>query len=453
MIIVFLGPTLSLAVAKQILPQAIYMPPAKCGDVLQVTRLQPKTIVLIDGYFETTGAVWHKEILFALEQGIAVWGSSSMGALRARELAAFGMRGVGQIVAQYFKSEDQDDAVAVLHGPSEENYATRSEARINMTYLLNRVKAQGIITAQHAHLIQTEIENTFYPDRSWDAILDQVSSTYLIDFTDFKKWLVEHKQKYDLKKTDAIALLKTITKENKIVSSPGFKMSRSAFFRAQYKSVMCQPLAHDVDGLPIEEKLAIKTKKLGELYRDLRRLARVLAAAFALIKGNPRDGAEARFAQLQQAVDAHAIDTAAYLKNLLCLTLLPQEIIDSHAFAKKFPLRYQVLEITAKLWGLVDLKANALHLIPHPKAVQKYSEKFRLQKNLMTIEDTHQWLKAWGLDNHSFSKLMQAAAGFHYLITQNNLDSLGIIDTIENVCWYHDAMKVSGIICEFFPLQ
>ena len=93
-VIIFLGPSLSFSEARYIFPNALYLPPIKCGDILHVLRLQPNYIVIIDGYFEKTAAVWHKEILYTLSKGIQVIGSSSMGALRAAELTYFGMLGV-----------------------------------------------------------------------------------------------------------------------------------------------------------------------------------------------------------------------------------------------------------------------------------------------------------------------------------------------------------------------
>ena len=45
-----------------------------------------EAIGIIDGYFERVPSVWHKEILWAMAEGIHVFGSASMGALRAAEL-------------------------------------------------------------------------------------------------------------------------------------------------------------------------------------------------------------------------------------------------------------------------------------------------------------------------------------------------------------------------------
>lgn len=70
---VFLGPSLPIAEARQVLPQAVYHPPAAVGDVYRVAASGDCSVLaLIDGLFQSVPAVWHKEILFALE----LWPSS-----------------------------------------------------------------------------------------------------------------------------------------------------------------------------------------------------------------------------------------------------------------------------------------------------------------------------------------------------------------------------------------
>ena len=99
--VVFAGPTVTADEVRSHLPDAMVLPPAGCGDVLRACRLSPRRILMIDGFFQFRPAPWHKEILAALEWGVEVWGSSSMGALRAAELWPFGMEGHGRIFEQY----------------------------------------------------------------------------------------------------------------------------------------------------------------------------------------------------------------------------------------------------------------------------------------------------------------------------------------------------------------
>ncbi|MEF1228980.1 TfuA-like protein, partial [Vibrio fortis] len=131
-IIVFAGPTLSVANIKSLV-SADCRPPAKQGDIYLATHDQPNVIVLIDGYFESVPAVWHKEILYALSLGIKVYGCSSMGALRASELTNYGMEGSGSVFEDYINGVlEDDDEVALVHGPSELAYPHISTPMVNI---------------------------------------------------------------------------------------------------------------------------------------------------------------------------------------------------------------------------------------------------------------------------------------------------------------------------------
>ena len=121
-IFVFVGPTLRRDDVVATL-DAVCLPPVAQGDVYRVAERRPRAIGIIDGFFSGAPAVWHKEILWALSEGIEVFGSASMGALRAAELHTFGMQGVGRIFEAYRDGLlEDDDEVAVVHGPAETGF-------------------------------------------------------------------------------------------------------------------------------------------------------------------------------------------------------------------------------------------------------------------------------------------------------------------------------------------
>ncbi|MFD0530494.1 TfuA-like protein [Kitasatospora arboriphila] len=166
---VFLGPSLPVEQARAVL-DAQYHPPVSCGDVTELVldREPPKAIVLVDGLFEQVPTVWHKEILFALERGVRVFGAASMGALRAAELAAFGMEGVGGIYERFASGEYQDDdEVTIVHAPAEDGYVPLSEAMANLRAGLAAALAAGAVTAATHDLLVDAAKRRFYPDRSW----------------------------------------------------------------------------------------------------------------------------------------------------------------------------------------------------------------------------------------------------------------------------------------------
>jgi hypothetical protein len=116
-VLVYLGPSLPLARAREILPEAIYHPPARQGDIVtDVVNLNPTHILLVDGSFRENLSPWHKELVYALQCVKAIYGAASMGALRASELDWLGMIGVGQIYNWYRDGVTEDDAeVAVSY--------------------------------------------------------------------------------------------------------------------------------------------------------------------------------------------------------------------------------------------------------------------------------------------------------------------------------------------------
>jgi hypothetical protein len=179
--LIYIGPTLSTDEVTRRVPDATVMPPAAVGDILRATRKRGvRRIAIVDGYFERMAAVWHKEILVALERGIAVYGAASMGALRAAELAPFGMIGVGSIFRDFARGRlVADDEVAVAHLPAEYGYRAISDALVNIRYGLARAAKQRIISpALEVRLVELA-RARFYRERSWAQLLDDARASGL----------------------------------------------------------------------------------------------------------------------------------------------------------------------------------------------------------------------------------------------------------------------------------
>lgn len=70
---------------------------------------------MIDGEWRQALAVMHKEIVFALLQGVICVGAASIGALRAAELSRYGMIGIGKIFEMYAQGEEDDSLVAMTY--------------------------------------------------------------------------------------------------------------------------------------------------------------------------------------------------------------------------------------------------------------------------------------------------------------------------------------------------
>src|SRR5262249_14206566 len=137
----------------------------------RVMAQKPGAIAIIDGIFETVPAVWHKEILYAMAQGVPVYGASSMGALRAAELHAFGMIGVGQIFAAYRAGVlEDDDEVAVAHASAEHDFFAHSDPMVNIREGLRQASARGLLSTASAATLLDYAKGRFYPDRRWSDL-------------------------------------------------------------------------------------------------------------------------------------------------------------------------------------------------------------------------------------------------------------------------------------------
>jgi SagB-type dehydrogenase family enzyme len=208
MIFVFTGPTLS---AKEALKElsATYLPPVAQGDVYRVAQTRPKAIGIIDGYFERVPAVWHKEILWAMSEGIHVFGSASMGALRAAELAPFGMEGVGRIFEAYRDGIlDADDEVAVAHGSREHGYVALSEAMVNIRQTLVHAEETSVITSNTREALEQIAKNLYYPRRTYQRML-QVAMQQAIsqrELDAFREWFPT--EQVNQKRLDALQMLR-----------------------------------------------------------------------------------------------------------------------------------------------------------------------------------------------------------------------------------------------------
>jgi len=168
---VFVGPT--LPDAQNLAGGRIDIrPPASQGAIFRAVKDGATVIGIVDGYFEYAAPIWHKEILFALSQGVRVFGAASMGALRAAECAAYGMTGIGRIYEMYASGKLEDDsAVAQLHAPGELGYRSLSEPLVNVVSTLGDMLVRGLMSDEEQRLLSESARTIFFKQRTWKSIL------------------------------------------------------------------------------------------------------------------------------------------------------------------------------------------------------------------------------------------------------------------------------------------
>lgn len=273
----FVGPTLALREVPGLLV-ATCLPPVRQGDVFRaVSFLEPRAIGIIDGYFQWVPSVWHKEILWAIKQGVHVFGASSMGALRAAELAAFGMHGVGRIFEAYRDGRfgddedrpfEDDDEVAVAHGPAELGYPALSEAMVNIRCTLANAKALGVIGETTCAGLVAIAKAQFFPERGYATLLDKARAAGLNpqEVSALASWLPAGR--VDQKRADALALLETM--QRFLATDP--QPARAAF-SFEHTSLWDRSVVHvrsparrDTEDSTILDELRLR----GERYDTLR---------------------------------------------------------------------------------------------------------------------------------------------------------------------------------------
>ena len=203
--------------------QLNFLPPVQQADVFRlVEKHNPYGIAIIDGYFEATASVWHKEILYALSEGVHVFGASSMGALRAAELSIFGMKGIGKIFEAYLSGFlEDDDEVTVAHGPAELGFMSCSDAMVNIRATMDKALSQGLICDDtHKSVIRLS-KQTHYKQRDIKSTCAQVYKQQWNGNSDYKEFLVWLDNNIvDQKKIDALELISMLVSLDEMEPKP-----------------------------------------------------------------------------------------------------------------------------------------------------------------------------------------------------------------------------------------
>lgn len=205
---VFVGPSLPPSQRCQE-SQLVFHPPVSQGDVYHLVESRPRAIAIVDGYFERVPAVWHKEILWAISQGVHVFGAASMGALRAVELAEFGMRGIGRVYRDFAEMRlEDDDEVTLVHGDEASDYRPGSEAMVNIRATLQAATDLELISDDTRQALTRHVKDLFYPDRNYAEMLSWAQGKVPdVQLARLKAHLKSPGGRVNVKRSDALELL------------------------------------------------------------------------------------------------------------------------------------------------------------------------------------------------------------------------------------------------------
>ncbi|MFJ2110760.1 TfuA-like protein [Streptomyces sp. NPDC087850] len=234
MIHVYVGPTLPTSEPILAAPGLRVLPPARHGALFDTAIRSGDTVVLIDGVYHQAPALRHKEILAAMGRGVRVIGAASIGALRAAELAPYGMLGIGHIYTAYVRGEiDGDDEVAVGQAP-DGAWDALTWPVVNLRHALHLSVADGVLDAERAAGLLQELRAVYYPQRTWAAVRAVCRRQGEAEFADWLAGQREQDRHFgDLKRTDALAAVRaaldgTTAATDEAAVVPGWE---TAYFR------------------------------------------------------------------------------------------------------------------------------------------------------------------------------------------------------------------------------
>lgn len=195
----FVGPT-GIGISAEVFRAAgvtVHAPAERGSFEPYLDGCPPQTLVLVDGVFDQVLSVSHKEIMAALAVGHHIWGLSSMGAIRAAELATFGMCGFGSVYNRFMANPEMpDDEVALLHAPPPLSIPI-SEPLVHLIDALAYLRVCGMINEACELVVVQCLRSMWFGDRTIASTVQLIAryagqdradavALALADFTPFR---------------------------------------------------------------------------------------------------------------------------------------------------------------------------------------------------------------------------------------------------------------------------
>jgi hypothetical protein len=452
-ILVFLGPTLAINEARQILPKAWYHAPVEGGDILRVLRLKPDCIVIIDGYYEQRASVWHKEILYALEIGIPVIGAASMGALRAAEMQYYGMIGVGKIYEDYFHGIlTGDDEVAVLHQTGAGDYIPLNEALVNIRATIQQAVQEKIITDKQGQSIIHAAKSMHYSERSI------VKACQLLpdDFSVLFEWLKSGKH-INQKKLDTLAALHFVHQHFHMKPVTREAMEKTIYIRKLLIDVNTSTFNESYDFLPQHEKDLIHLKKQNpNVFRLVSELAELLSITYELGSSKVlQQPVKLEDLNIKKSLDHYQKDTALTIIYWWVADILNQKNQDIHRLLEKYQrwtnlifcrdeaesdFLSRFVEQYALLWFCLDEVTKMLRLTISVDDIQKKTSLFMEANHIYYVEELTEFINN-KISMEEFNEMLMSLAYLQIVFKARNFDFLLTDKNVSVINWLQKAYQ------------
>ena len=150
------------------------------------------------------------------------------------------MVGVGAVFEGYRDglTEDDDD-VALEHGPAELGYLPLTEAMVNVRATLTIATRDGVLLPEPAAAITAIAKAMFYKDRTWPRVLAAAGAQGLAGAARLQAWLPTNV--VDLKRADALLLVDLLRAHTIPVSPRGYRpvLAHTAYWEELRRHVGC----------------------------------------------------------------------------------------------------------------------------------------------------------------------------------------------------------------------
>jgi len=176
-----------------------------------------------------------------------------MGALRAAELAEFGMLGIGEVYREFANGQlDGDDEVAVAHLGEAHQYRQISDSMVDIRHTLRKAVRIGIIDGVTADEIVGMLKAAHFPSRRLVEAVEQAQKIFPGEAEALRDW-IECGNFVQQKRRDAVLALNIL--RDKVPDKtlrPSVQWTRYISFLA--REVSCTPFRNSYDWLPANEK-------------------------------------------------------------------------------------------------------------------------------------------------------------------------------------------------------
>jgi len=281
---VFVGP--SLPPAARPVDGVVYHPPVRHGDLFALDPAPGDRILIVDGVYQQDAPIRHKEIIAMLRRGVAVFGAASLGALRAAELEAYGMVGLGRVFAAYRSGElDADADVAVLQADAEHHHRALTVAQVTVRFGVRALVAAGAVTPEDGARLIDASAALHFTERNPAALQAAANSAGLFEAA--AALLRSVAGDGDVKRADAVAAIRAVS-DGEVVSGCG-AAAAGAVAVSSYEAEWALEETPFAAGGPTRAEVLTFAQLAVPDYpeRHRRRVRRVVARASGLAADSP----------------------------------------------------------------------------------------------------------------------------------------------------------------------